>query len=92
MNPDDINVLVMAIIVVSVILGFTIYFNNPSLNNAWSVQQQKDKGLAVGGVHSPEFKFEKNYANVRSARPNRNNSSGNSSWNGKKSYYNYDQA
>ena len=67
MNPDDINVLVMAIIVVSVILGFTIYFNNPSLNNAWSVQQQKDKGLAVGGVHSPEFKFEKNYANVRSA-------------------------
>ncbi len=67
MNPDDINVLVMAIIVVSVILGFTIYFNNPSLNKAWSVQQQKDKGLAVGGVHSPEFKFEKNYANVRSA-------------------------
>ena len=48
MNPDDINVSVMAIIVVSVILGFTIYFNNPSLNNAWSVQQQKDKGLAVG--------------------------------------------
>ena len=47
MNPDDINVLVMAIIVVSVILGFTIYFNNPSLNKAWSVQQQKDKGLAV---------------------------------------------
>jgi hypothetical protein len=67
MNPDDINALVMAIIVVSVILGFTMYFNNPSLNKAWSVQQQKDKGLAVGGVHSPEFRFEKNYANVRSA-------------------------
>jgi hypothetical protein len=67
MNPDDINVLVMAIIVVSVILGFTIYFNNPSLNKAWSVQQLKDKGLIVGGVHSPEFTFEKNYANVKAA-------------------------
>jgi hypothetical protein len=66
MNPDDINVLVMLIIVVSVILGFTIYFNNPSLNKAWSVQQ-KDKDLVVGGVHSPEFQFEKNYANVKSA-------------------------
>ena len=30
-------------------------------------QQQKDKGLVVGGVHSPEFKFEKNYTNVKSA-------------------------
>jgi thiol-disulfide isomerase/thioredoxin len=33
-----------------------------------SIQQQKDKGLVVGsGVHSPEFEFEKNYANARSA-------------------------
>ena len=67
MNPDEIKVLVMAIIVVSVILGFTIYFNNPSLNKAWSVQQQKDKGLVVVGVHSPEFEFEKNYANMKDA-------------------------
>src|SRR2546426_11194531 len=66
MNPDEIRVLVMAIIVVSVILGFTIYFNNPSLNKAWSVQQ-KDKGLVTVGVHSPEFEFEKNYANVKGA-------------------------
>ena len=66
MNPDYINVLVMLIIVVSVILGFTIYFNNPSLNKAWSVQQ-KNKDLVVGGVHSPEAQFEKNYANVKSA-------------------------
>ena len=66
MNPDYINVLVMLIIVVSVILGFTIYFNNPSLNKAWSVQQ-KDKDLVVGGVHSPEAQFEKNYANVKGA-------------------------
>src|SRR5919202_1743160 len=31
-------------------------------------QQQKDKGLVVvGGVHSPEFRFEKNYTNVKNA-------------------------
>jgi thiol-disulfide isomerase/thioredoxin len=69
MNRDNISALVMAmtVVVVSVIVGFTIYFNNPSLNQAWSVQQQKDKGLVVGGVHSPEFKFEKNYTNVKDA-------------------------
>jgi ABC-type lipoprotein release transport system permease subunit len=54
LNRDNISALVMAmIVVVSVIVGFTIYFNNPSLNQAWSVQQQKDKGLVVGGVHPP---------------------------------------
>ena len=75
MSRDNISALVMAIIVVvvSVIVGFTIYFNNSGLNQAWSVQQQpqqqqKDKGLVVGGgVHSPEFQFEKNYANVKDA-------------------------
>jgi thiol-disulfide isomerase/thioredoxin len=72
MNRDNISALVMAItvvVVVSVIFGFIIYFNNPSLNQAWSVlQQQKDKGLVVGdGVHSPEFQLEKNYTNVKSA-------------------------
>ena len=66
MNLDNINALVMAITVVSVIVGFTIYFNNPSLNKAWSVQQ-KDKGLVTVGVHSAEFEFEKNYANVKGA-------------------------
>ena len=53
MNRDNISALVTAITVVAVVLvlvivGFTIYFNNPSLNQAWSVQeqqQQKDKGL-----------------------------------------------
>ena len=45
--------------VVSVTVGFTIYFSDPSLNQAWSVQQQqKDKGLVIDGVHSPEFQFE----------------------------------
>src|SRR6187200_611238 len=76
MNRDNIGALVMAmttvvVVVVSVIFGFIIYFNNPSLNQAWSVQQQqqqKDKGLVVGGgVHSPEFQLEKNYTNVKSA-------------------------
>ena len=74
MSRDNISALVMAItvVLVSVIVGFTIYFNNPSLNQAWSVQQQqKDKGLAVvgvgGGVHSPEFQLEKNYTKMKSA-------------------------
>src|SRR5215831_19407084 len=76
MNRDNISALVTAITVVAVVLvlviiGFTIYFNNPSLNQAWSVQeqqQQKDKGLVVGSsVHSPEFQFEKNYTNVKNA-------------------------
>jgi hypothetical protein len=49
-------------------VGFTIIFNNPSLNQAWSEQQQQtEKGLVVSGVHSPELKFEKNYTNVKSA-------------------------
>lgn len=58
MGRDNISALVMAIavVVLSVIVGFTIYFNNLGLNEAWSVQQQQhqnDKGLAVGdGVHS----------------------------------------
>ena len=37
MNQDNINALVMAmtiVVVVSVIVSFTIYFNNPSLNQA----------------------------------------------------------
>ena len=47
MNRDNISVLVMALtVVVSVIVGFTIYFNNPSLNEAWSVQQKKDKDMS----------------------------------------------
>ncbi|MGB7664173.1 MAG: redoxin family protein [Nitrososphaeraceae archaeon] len=69
MNRDNISTLVMALtFVVSVIFGFTIYFSDPSLNQAWSViQQQKDKGLVVGGVHSPEFQFEKNNDTVKNA-------------------------
>jgi hypothetical protein len=68
MNRDNISAVVIAMtIVVFVIVGYTIYFNNLSLNQAWSVQQHKHKGLVVDGVHSPEFKFEKNDTNVKSA-------------------------
>jgi thiol-disulfide isomerase/thioredoxin len=65
MNRDNITALVIAITIVSVIIGFTTYFNNSSLNKAWSIRQQ-DKGSIIAGVHSPEFGFDKNYANVNS--------------------------
>jgi thiol-disulfide isomerase/thioredoxin len=57
---NSISTLVVAITVLYVLVGFTIYFNNHGLNKAWSIQQ-KDKGMVVLGVHSPEFRFEKNY-------------------------------
>jgi thiol-disulfide isomerase/thioredoxin len=59
-RQNNISILVVAITVLYVLVGFTIYFNNPGLNKAWSIQQ-KDKGMVVLGVHSPEFRFEKNY-------------------------------
>ncbi|MGH9976298.1 MAG: redoxin family protein [Nitrososphaeraceae archaeon] len=60
MNPDNISALVMiTTVVVSVIGGFSIYFNDLIPNQAWAVQQQEDKSLVVDGVHSPTFQFEK---------------------------------
>ena len=42
MSQDNISALVMALtFVVSVIVGFTIYFNNPGLNKAWSEYNNK---------------------------------------------------
>ena len=80
MNRDNSSTIGMRPIVVFVfiVVGFAIYFNNPSLNQVWSVQQQqqqKDKGLVAvgGGVHSPEFQFEKNYTNVKNAAQSRIN-------------------
>ncbi|HEY7570689.1 MAG TPA: hypothetical protein VH796_04905, partial [Nitrososphaeraceae archaeon] len=69
MNRDNISALGMRLTVVGIfiIVGFTIYFNNPSLNQVWSVQQQKDKSMVLDRVHSPEFQFEKNYTNVKNA-------------------------
>ena len=66
MSRHDISALVVAITVLFVIVGFTIYFNNPGLNRSWSTQQ-KDKGMVELGVHSPEFMLEKNYTNVTAA-------------------------
>ena len=76
MNRDNISTLAMAItvVLVSVITSSIICFNNPSLNQAWSVQQQQHQKrqlvvvVVVGGdVHSSEFQFEKNYTNVKNA-------------------------
>jgi hypothetical protein len=58
MSRYDISALVVAITVLYVIVGFTIYFNNPGLNKAWPIQQ-KDKGMVVLGVRSPEFTFDR---------------------------------
>ena len=66
MSQHNFSALVVAITVLFVIVGFTIYFNNPGLNKAWAIQQ-KDKDMLVLGVHSPEFTFEKNYTNVKDA-------------------------
>jgi thiol-disulfide isomerase/thioredoxin len=66
MNRDNISALVVAIMVLYVIFNFTIYFNNPALNKVWPIQQ-KDKDIVIVGLHSPEFTFEKNYTNVKTA-------------------------
>jgi len=67
MNRYNISALVVAIIVLYVIFGFTTYFDNPpGLNKVWSLQQ-KDKDMLVLGLHSPEFTFEKNYTNIKGA-------------------------
>ncbi len=42
----------------------------PYLKNWW--EKYKDKGLVIIGVHSPEFEFEKNPANVKQAIKNFN--------------------
>ena len=62
MNQDNIGPLVVIAVtlLVSVIIGFTIWFNDFSLNQAWAVQEQEDKGLVVGGgIHSLAFQLEK---------------------------------
>ncbi|MGB6627136.1 MAG: thioredoxin family protein [Nitrososphaeraceae archaeon] len=48
-NKDNISAAIMAIAVVTLIVGFAIYFNNPSFNKTSSIiQQQKiDKAISV---------------------------------------------
>jgi thiol-disulfide isomerase/thioredoxin len=68
LNRENISVLVMTmLVVVYVTVGATTYFNNPSLKQAWAMQEQKDKDLTIGGVHSPESRFEKNDDNMTRA-------------------------
>ena len=66
MNRDNITGLLIAITIVSVIIGFATYFNNSGHYQAWSKQQQ-DNGSMTVGVHSPEFGSDKNYANVNNS-------------------------
>src|SRR5215469_5344933 len=66
MSRLNINAILLAIILLYVIVGFTIYFNNPGLDKAWSIKQ-KDKAMVKLGVHSPQFMLEKNYTNKTAA-------------------------
>jgi hypothetical protein len=50
MNRDNISALIMAIAVVSLIAGFAVYFNSPSLNKASSEQQQEEEKFVSGAT------------------------------------------
>jgi len=52
MNRDNFSALLMAIAVVSVIVGFAIYFNSPSLNKASSAQQQVEKFVSAATMQN----------------------------------------
>src|ERR671927_22844 len=52
MNRDNFSALLMAIAVVSVIVGFAIYFNSPSLNKASSTQQQVEKFVSAATIQN----------------------------------------
>jgi len=54
MGRLNISAIALALTLLYVIVGFTIYFTNFGLNRGWSIQQ-KDKGMVELGVHSPEF-------------------------------------
>src|SRR5437867_3571708 len=48
MNRHSFTALLMAIAVVSVIVGFAIYFNSPNLNKTSSAQQQVERFVSAG--------------------------------------------
>jgi thiol-disulfide isomerase/thioredoxin len=52
MNKDNFSALLMAIAVIFVIVGFAVYFNNPSLNKASSAQQQVEKVVSAATVQN----------------------------------------
>src|ERR671931_2709680 len=47
MNRDNFSALIMAIAVVSLITGFAVYFNSPSLNKAALSSSQVEKSLST---------------------------------------------
>jgi thiol-disulfide isomerase/thioredoxin len=83
MNRDNASALVMGIAVVALIVGFAIYFNSPSLNNATNENgadtPQKPNPIALGGAgnsnitidksrfkQAPEFQKISGYLNINS--------------------------
>src|SRR5205085_2942880 len=52
MNRDNFSALLMAIAVVSVIVGLAIYFKSPSLNKASSEQQQVEKFVSAATIQN----------------------------------------
>ena len=59
----------MSLIISIIIISTSIILLGIGLNNHRTAvaQQQQNKSMVLGGVHSPEFQFEKNYTNARSA-------------------------
>jgi thiol-disulfide isomerase/thioredoxin len=51
-NKDNISVAIMAIAVVTLIVGFAIYFNNPSFNKSSSIIQQQKIDKAISAATS----------------------------------------
>jgi len=56
MNRDNISAIVMAVAVVTLIVGFGIYFNSPTLNKAASSQQQLEKFISAGTITNGTIK------------------------------------
>ena len=48
-NKDNISAAIMAVAVVTLIVGFAIYFNNPSFNKTSSIIQQQKIDKAISG-------------------------------------------
>ena len=68
MSRYDISALVVAITVSQCYILLVLqYISTTLVLIRHSQYKQKDKDMVVLGVHSPEFTFEKNYANVKGA-------------------------
>jgi thiol-disulfide isomerase/thioredoxin len=56
MDRDNVSALAMAIVVVTVLVGFGIYFNSPGLNKASSSQQQLEKVVSAATTSNDTIK------------------------------------